>query len=62
MRFFQGLVAVLTLGFLAAGGALLHESISGTQPWELLGGALLCSMALMLAYLLWRHRSRKYFD
>jgi CBS-domain-containing membrane protein len=63
MRLFQGLIAVLTIAFLATGGVLLRESIShpGRQPWELLGGALLCSLALILAYSLWKQRvGRKY--
>jgi hypothetical protein len=62
-NFFQGLVIVLAIAFLSVGGGLLHESISNpaTQPWELLGGALLCSLALMFAYLLWKQRAgRKY--
>ena len=63
LNFFQGLVIVLAIAFLSVGGALLHESIShpATQPWELLGGALLCSLALMFAYFLWKQRvGRKY--
>ena len=63
LNFFQGLVIVLTLTFLSVGGALLYESVSNpaTQPWELLGGALLCSLALMFAYFLWKQRvGRKY--
>jgi len=65
LNFFQGLVIVLAIAFLSVGGALLHESIydPGKQPWELLGGALLCSLALMLGYFLWKQRvSRKYLD
>jgi CBS-domain-containing membrane protein len=63
LNFFQALVIVLTLTFLSVGGALLYESVSNpaTQPWELLGGALLCSLALMFAYFLWKQRvGRKY--
>ena len=63
LNFFQGLVIVLAIAFLSVGGALLYESVStpATQPWELLGGALLCSLALMFAYFLWKQRvGRKY--
>jgi len=62
LRFFQGFAIVLTLTFLLAGGSLLHESISRPgQPWELLGGALCCSLALMFAYFLWKqHAGGKY--
>jgi len=63
LNFFQVLVIVLTIVFLSVGGALLYESVSNpaTQPWELLGGALLCSLALMFAYFLWKQRvGRKY--
>jgi uncharacterized membrane protein YdcZ (DUF606 family) len=63
LNFFQGLVIVLTIVFLSVGGALLYESVSNpaTQPWELLGGALLCSLALMFAYSLCKQRlGRKY--
>ena len=63
LNFFQGLVIVLTIVFLSVGGALLYESVSNpaTQPWELLGGALLCSLALMFAYFLCKQRvGRKY--
>ena len=28
------------------------------QPWALLGGALLCSLALVFAYFLWKQRVR----
>jgi cell shape-determining protein MreD len=61
LNFFQGLVIVLAIAFLSVGGALLHESISNpaTQPWELLGGALLCSLALIFAYFLWKQRVRR---
>jgi hypothetical protein len=65
LNFFQGFVIVLTIAFLSVGGSLLHESIStpGSQPWELLGGALLCSLALMLGYFLWKQRAgRKYLN
>jgi uncharacterized membrane protein YfcA len=65
LNFFQGLVIALTIVFLSVGGSLLHESISNPamQPWELLGGALLCSLALMFAYFLWKQRVRgKYLD
>jgi cell shape-determining protein MreD len=65
LNFFQALVIVLTLTFLSVGGALLYESVSNpaTQPWELLGGALLCSLALMFAYFLWKQRvGRKYLQ
>ena len=63
LNFLQGLVIVLMLTFLSVGGALLYESVSNpaTQPWELLGGALLCSLALIFAYFLWKQRvGRKY--
>jgi hypothetical protein len=57
LRFFQGLIIVLSLAFLSVGGVLIHDSISHPeQPWALLGGALLCSLALMFAYLLWKQR------
>ncbi len=61
LNFFQGLVIVLTLTFLSVGGALLYESVSNpaTQPWELLGGALLWSLALIFAYFLWKQRVRR---
>ena len=65
LNFFQVLVIVLAIAFLSVGGALLHESISNPamQPWELFGGAILCSLALVLAYFLWKQRvSRKYLD
>ena len=63
LNFFQGFVIVLAIAFLSIGGSLLHESISNPamQPWELLGGALLCSLGLIFAYFLWKQRaSRKY--
>jgi hypothetical protein len=63
LNFGHGLVIALTIAFLSVGGSLLHESISNPsmQPWELLGGALLCSLALTLAYFLWKqHVRRKY--
>jgi hypothetical protein len=61
LRFFQGFVIVLTIVFLWTGGSLLHESISNParQPWELLGGALLCSLALLFAYFLWKQRAAR---
>ena len=65
LNFFHGLIIALTIAFLSVGGSLLHESISNPamQPWELLGGALLCSLGLMFAYLFWKQRvSRKYLD
>jgi CBS-domain-containing membrane protein len=65
LNFFQGLVIALTIAFLSVGGALLHESLTtpAMQPWELLGGALLCSLALTFAGLLWKQRaSRKYLE
>jgi CBS-domain-containing membrane protein len=65
LHFFQGIVTALAIAFLTVGAALLHESMSspGTQPWALLGGALLCSLALMFACLLWKEWvGRKYLD
>ena len=60
LNFFQGLVIALTIAFLSVGGSLLHDSIAHPeQPWSLLGGALLCSLALMLGYFLWRQRVRR---
>jgi hypothetical protein len=50
LEFFQGIL--VALAFLSLGGSLLHESIS------LLGGALLCSLALVFAYFLWKQRMR----
>ena len=59
LNFFQGIVIVLVIAFLSVGGVLLHESLTtpAMQPWELLGGALLCSLALMFAYFLWKQRA-----
>ena len=65
LNVFQGFAIVLAIAFLSVSGSLLHESISNPamQPWELLGGALLCSLGLMFAYLFWKQRvSRKYLD
>jgi CBS-domain-containing membrane protein len=55
LRFFRPFVILLTLMFALLGGFLLHNSISSpgiTQPWELLGGAVLFSLALTCAYFL----------
>jgi len=65
LNFFHGLVIVLTIAFLSVVGALLKKNLTtpAMQPWELLGGALLCSLALTFAGLLWKQRaSRKYLD
>jgi hypothetical protein len=58
LRFFQGFMMVLTIAFLSVGFLLLRESIASPamQPWELLGGASLCSLALMFGYFLWKQR------
>jgi O-antigen/teichoic acid export membrane protein len=62
LRFFQGLIIVLSLLCLSLGAFLLQESISHPeQSWPLLAGAILCSLALMFAYFLGRQRAdRKY--
>jgi hypothetical protein len=61
LRFFQGFVILLAVTFLLAGGSLLNESISHGEPWRLLGGALLCSLALLFGYFLWKqHATGKY--
>jgi hypothetical protein len=59
LRFFQGFIVVLTVAFVSVGASLLAESISNPArpPWALLGGALLCSLALMFAYFLWKQRA-----
>src|ERR1700720_1301369 len=61
LRFFQGFAILLTLAFLSAGGSLLHGSISnpGMQPWELVAGALLCSLAFTVVYFLWKYAERQ---
>jgi hypothetical protein len=58
LRFFQGFVILLATSLLFAGGSLLHQSISrpAKEPWDLLGGALLCSVALTLVYFLCRRQ------
>jgi hypothetical protein len=47
---FQDFAILVALTFLLAGGSLLHDSIStpAIQPWELLSGALLCSLVLIV--------------
>jgi uncharacterized membrane protein YdcZ (DUF606 family) len=59
LNFFQGLIIFLSLVFLSAGGSLLRDSIAHPeQSWSLFGGALLCSLALMLGYFLRKQRVR----
>lgn len=56
-RFFREWVVLLVLAFFAAGAVLLIDSTTdpGTkQPWDLLGGAVLCSLGAFVAYLLFR--------
>ena len=64
LRFFQGFAIALILVFLSVGGTLVRDSVSHPeQPWALFGGALMCSLALMLVRSLWKQRaSRKYFE
>ena len=57
IRFFRELVILLVLAFFAAGAVLLIDSTTdpGTkQPWDLLGGAVLCSLGAFAGYLLFR--------
>jgi hypothetical protein len=55
LRFFQGFAIALILIFLSVGGMFLRDSIlHPEQAWELLGGALLCSLALMFGFILWK--------
>jgi drug/metabolite transporter (DMT)-like permease len=60
-RFFQGFVILLAATLLFAGGSLLRESVSrpSKEPWDLLGGALLCSLALTLVYFLCRRQPER---
>ena len=60
LKFSPPFVILLTLVFVLLGGSLLHNSISSpgiTQPWELLGGAVLFSLALTFACFLAKHFS-----
>jgi hypothetical protein len=58
LRVFQGFVIALTLIFLSMGGTLVREYfLHSEQPWALLGGALLCSLALFFVYFLLRQRA-----
>ena len=59
LRFFQSFVVVLAIALFFAGSSLLHESISrpSKEPWDILAGALLWSLALTLIYFLWRRSS-----
>lgn len=57
IRFFRQLGILLVFLFLAAGSLLVHDSFatSGlTQPWDLLGGAFLCSLSAFVGYFLFR--------
>jgi uncharacterized membrane protein YdcZ (DUF606 family) len=58
LRFFQGFIILLALTFLLAGGSLLNESVSHPDPWSLLGGGLLCSLAVIFVYFLWKQHAR----
>ncbi len=52
LRFFRPFVILLTLVFVLLGGFLLHSSVLSlgfARPWELLGGAVLFSLALVFA-------------
>lgn len=55
MRLFREFAMLLVLLFFAAGAFLLHDSIVGSatrQPWDLLVGALLCSLGVFVVYFL----------
>ena len=57
IRFFHKWAILLVLALFTTGTLLLHDSArdSGTrQPWDLLGGAVLCSLGAFTVYLLFR--------
>jgi hypothetical protein len=57
MRYFRELGILLVFLFFAAGTSLVHDSIASPatkQPWDLLGGALLCSLGAFVVYVLVR--------
>jgi hypothetical protein len=62
MTYFRELGILLVFLFFAIGTLLVHESIArpgNQQPWDLLGGALLCSLGAVVVYFLFRSSERE---